>query len=193
MANIAVFGGTFNPFHMGHYQILEYVCGLSFIDRVLLMPDKIPPHKTCDFLADNADRIEMCSLVCEDFSKAELCLIEFERQGKSYSADTIKLLKEKYHNDKFFMVIGGDMLATLDTWYKWQELIKDTAFIVFDRDGIDSFEHHIERMRNYGTEIFVMNKEIIDVSSTELRQSLNKELLPEKVYNYIKNKGIYDD
>lgn len=193
MANIAVFGGTFNPFHKGHYQILECVCGLSIIDRVLLMPDKIPPHKTCDFLADNADRIKMCELVCEDFDKAELCLIEFEREGKSYSADTIKLLKDKYPTDKFYMVIGGDMLATLDTWYKWQELIKNTAFIVFDRDGIDSFEYHIKRMQNLGAEIIAVDKKIISVSSTQLRENINKNLLPEKVYNYIIKKGIYNE
>lgn len=193
MANIAVFGGTFNPFHKGHYQMLECVCGLGIIDRVLLMPDKIPPHKTCDFLADNADRIKMCELVCEDFDKAELCLIEFEREGKSYSADTIKLLKTKYPNDKFYMVIGGDMLATLDTWYKWQELIKDSAFIVFDRDGIDSFEYHIKRMQNLGAEIIAVDKKIISVSSTQLRENLNKNLLPEKVYNYIIKKGIYNE
>lgn len=193
MANIAVFGGTFNPFHKGHYQILEFVCGLEFIDRVFLMPDKIPPHKTCEFLADNADRIKMCSLVCEDFDKAELCLIEFEREGKSYTVDTIKLLKQKCPDDNFFVVIGGDMLATLDTWYKWRELIKDTAFIVFDRDGIDSFECHIKRMQNLGAEIIAVDKKIISVSSTELRENLDKNLLPEKVYNYIADKGIYDD
>ena len=193
MANIAVFGGTFNPFHKGHYQMLECVCGLEIIDRVLLMPDKIPPHKTCDFLADNADRIKMCELVCEDFDKAELCLIEFEREGKSYSADTIKLLKTKYPSDKFYMVIGGDMLATLDSWYKWQELIKDTEFIAFDRDGMDNFEHYIKRMQNLGAEIIAVDKKIISVSSTQLRENLNKNLLPEKVYNYIIKKGIYNE
>lgn len=192
MANIAVFGGTFNPFHIGHYQMLEYVCGLKFIDRVLLMPDKIPPHKTCDFLASDAERIEMCRLVCEDFDKAELCLIEFEREGKSYTFETIKLLKQKFQNDKFFTVIGGDMLATLDTWYKWQELIKETAFIVFARATSNNFEVHLNRMKNHGAEIVVIDQKIINISSTEIRNKVNQNLLPEKVYKYIKGKGIYN-
>ena len=101
MANIAVFGGTFNPFHIGHYQMLEYVCGLKFIDRVLLMPDKIPPHKTCDFLASDADRIEMCRLVCEDFDKAELCLIEFEREGKSYTLKQLNCYSKNFRMINF--------------------------------------------------------------------------------------------
>ena len=193
MTNTAIFGGTFNPFHNGHYQMLQYVCELDFIDKVLVIPDKIPPHKKYDFLASNIDRIEMCRLVCEDFCKAELCLIEFERDGKSYTYDTLKLLKTKYTYNQFFTIIGGDMLATLDTWYNWQQLIKDTAFIAFNRDDLDDFESNINRMKNLGAEIIIANKTVISVSSTELRNNLNQDLLPEKVYNYIKSKGIYNE
>lgn len=192
MANIAVFGGTFNPFHKGHYQMLEYVCGLEFIDRVFLMPDKIPPHKSCDFLADDTDRIKMCEIVCKDFQKAQICLLEFERDGKSYTFDTICLLRNKYPNDIFFTIIGGDMLASLDTWYKWRELIKITEFIAFSRVGSNDFEFHLNRMKNYGAKIYVAEKKVADISSTKLRKSISKEMLPEKVYEYIKNKGIYD-
>ena len=136
MANVAIFGGTFNPFHIGHYEMLEYICTLDFIDKVFVMPDKIPPHKNFDSTIDDIHRQNMCEIVCDDFNKAELCLVEFERGGKSYTVDTIKLLKEKYPNDKFFVVIGGDMLSTLDTWYNWQELITLTSFIAFKRDGL---------------------------------------------------------
>ncbi len=193
MANIAIFGGTFNPFHIGHYEILKYVCSLDFIDKVFVMPDKIPPHKVCDFLADDADRIKMCEIVCEDFKKAELCLIEFEREGKSYTVDTIQLLQKKYPNDKFFTVIGGDMLATLDNWHRWQDLIKMTAFIVFSREGITNFQNDLAKMKNLGAEIFVAEKDITMVSSTQIRANLCKDLLPEKIYEFIKAKGIYNE
>ena len=133
MANIAIFGGTFNPFHIGHYEMLSSLCNLEHIDKVLVMPDKIPPHKDFDNVVDDIHRQNMCALVCDDFSKAELCLIEFEREGKSYTVDTIKLLKEKHPQDNFFVVIGGDMLSTLDTWYNWKELITLTSFIAFKR------------------------------------------------------------
>ena len=72
MSLTAVFGGTFNPLHIGHYQMLSVLEKNDKIDEILILPDKIPPHKVCDFLADDADRIEMCRLVCEDFSKAKV-------------------------------------------------------------------------------------------------------------------------
>lgn len=191
MAVTAIFGGTFNPFHIGHYEMLSAVCGQDNIDRVLLMPDNIPPHKRCDFLADDEHRINMCALVCRDFPKAELCLIEFERQGKSYTYDTVKRLKELYPDEKFAFVIGGDMLASLNRWYNWQELLKMLSFIVFPRDDGLEFSKNLEKMRELGADITVIDRKIPDVSSTELRTDIKKELLPEAVYNYITENEVY--
>ena len=193
MANIAIFGGTFNPFHIGHYQMLESICKLAFLDKVFVTPDKIPPHKTCDYLASDSDRIEMCRLVCEDFPKSELCLIEFELEGKSYTLDTVLQLKTMYPNDKFFVCIGGDMLATLDKWNRWEQLIKEVPFIVFARCGISSFNDDICRMRSLGAEIIAVTDSITDISSTKLRNNTLEAMLPKKVFDYIKNKGLYND
>ncbi len=192
MANIAIFGGTFNPFHIGHYQMLADICELSFIDKVFLMPDKIPPHKTCDFLADDADRINMCSLVANDFNKVELCLIEFEREGKSYTVDTVKLLKQMHPDDNFYLVIGGDMLTSFDTWFCWKELLTLVGIIAFKRDGISGFEQAKDMLMQHGADITVIDDNITDISSTDLRQKISKDLLPENIYKYIVEKGIYN-
>ncbi len=192
MANIAIFGGTFNPFHIGHYEMLSAICNLNYIDRVFVMPDKIPPHKTFDKTVDDIHRQNMCEIVCNDFSKAELCLIEFEREGKSYTIDTIKLLKEKYPDDIFFVCIGGDMLSTLDTWYNWQELIKSTSFIAFKRKGLNDFDISYKRLIDLGADIKVLDNNITDISSTKLRQKIDKNLLPDSIYKYIIKKGIYN-
>lgn len=192
MANIAIFGGTFNPFHIGHYEMLSKVCKLDFIHKVFVMPDKIPPHKKCDYIADDVHRQAMCRLVCDDFDKAELCLIEFERDGKSYTIDTIKNLLKLYPDDKFFVVIGGDMLSTLDTWYNWQELITLTDFIAFKRTELTDFDASYDRLTRLGASIMVVDSNITNISSTQLRQKIKKELLPQKVYDYIVQKGIYD-
>lgn len=192
MANIAIFGGTFNPFHIGHYEMLDSICKLSFIDKVFLMPDKIPPHKNFDDVVEDLHRQNMCKIVCEDFNKAEVCLIEFERDGKSYTIDTLKLLKNKYKNDNFFVVIGGDMLSTLDTWYCWQDLIKLTSFIAFRRNGLDDFDVAYKRLLDFNAHITVLDDEITNVSSTKLRKKIEKELLPPKIYDYIVKKGIYN-
>lgn len=192
MANIAIFGGTFNPFHIGHYEMLEALCSLSFIDKVFVMPDKIPPHKSFDEAIDDIHRQNMCRLACDDFQKAELCLVEFERDGKSYTIDTVKLLKEKYPNDNFYIAIGGDMLSTLDTWYNWQELIKAVPFIAFSREGLDDFDAALNRLTNNGANIIVVDSNITNISSTRLRQKIEQNLLPEKIYDYIVQKGIYN-
>lgn len=192
MANIAIFGGTFNPFHIGHYEMLSSLCNLEHIDKVLVMPDKIPPHKDFDNVVDDIHRQNMCALVCDDFSKAELCLIEFEREGKSYTVDTIKLLKEKRPQDNFFVAIGGDMLSTLDTWYNWKELITLTSFIAFKREGLDDFDSAFKRIKHCGADIIVIENKITNISSTKLRKRIDKSLLPKKVYDYIIEKGIYN-
>ena len=193
MSVIAVFGGTFNPFHIGHYEMLKYVCELEFIDRVFLTPDNIPPHKTCDFLADDTDRIAMCRLIADEFDKCEVCLIEFEREGKSYTVDTVKELKKRYPNDIFYWVIGGDMLVTLDKWYNFEELFSLVSFIAFNRADIDNFYSYLDKMRGLGAKIHLMEQSITDVSSTQLRSDTVKELLPPRIYNYITEKGIYND
>ena len=192
MANIAIFGGTFNPFHIGHYEMLAALCDLSFIDKVFVMPDKIPPHKAFEGGVDDVHRQNMCALACEDFQKAELCLIEFDREGKSYTFDTINLLKEKYLNDNFYFVIGGDMLSSLDTWYNWQALIKTVPFIAFCRKGLEDFDASYKRLSNYGANIFVVDTDITNISSTNLRKKIDVNLLPKKIYEYIIQKGIYN-
>ena len=172
--------------------MLSAICDLNFIDRVFVMPDKIPPHKTFDKTVDDIHRQKMCEIACNDFSKAELCLIEFEREGKSYTVDTIKLLKQKYPDDSFFVCIGGDMLSTLDKWYNWQELIKSTSFIAFKREGLTDLEIAYKRLIGFGADIKILENSITDISSTQLRQKINKDLLPPRVYNYILEKGIYN-
>ena len=188
----AIFGGTFNPFHIGHYQILEHLCSQSFIEKVFVVPDRIPPHKECDYLAPDESRIEMCRLMCDKFPKAELCLVEFERKGKSYTYDTLRLLKEKYPDTEFAVVCGGDMIATLDKWYKYDKLKRLAGFIAFNRDNDGAFMQNVSKYVRDGATIFVLNKAIAPVSSTELRKELKKDKLPEEIYDYITKTGLYN-
>ena len=195
MGLTAIFGGTFNPFHIGHYEMLEAINQLDFIDEILLMPDRIPPHKECDFLAGDEHRIEMCRIISEDFKKVKLCLIEFEREGKSYTYDTVLELKTKFPDKNFTFVCGGDMITTLDKWYKFEELIKEISFISFGRFEIlqEQFYKKVKSLKDIGADITVIDKKITAVSSTQIRRDIegNKRLLPERIYNYIKDKRIY--
>ena len=193
MSFTAIFGGTFNPFHKGHYEMLSALENCDKISKILIMPDKIPPHKSVEFLASDSDRLNMCKLVAEDFSKAEVCDIEFEREGKSYTYDTIKLLQKAYPNDNLAFVCGGDMLVYFEHWYKADELMKMLPFIVFGRGSTNEseFAECITKYSEKGMQIILMDEEISNISSTDFRTSQMKDLLPEKVYNYIKERGIY--
>lgn len=193
MSLTAIFGGTFNPFHKGHYEMLKALNKSDEISKILIMPDKLPPHKEVDFLASDDDRFKMCQIVADDFEKAEVCDIEFKREGKSYTYDTVKPLTEMYPDEQLAFVCGGDMLVYFDKWYKYEELMKMLPFIVFGRISTDSdeFSSCIERFKKMGMQIILMDEEVPDISSTAFRNQPLASLLPEKVYNYIKERGLY--
>lgn len=191
----ALFGGTFNPFHIGHYEILKALNNDEDIGKILLMPDRIPPHKSSSVLISDENRIKMCKIAADDFKKCELCLIEFEREGKSYTFDTICELKKKYPDTKFSFVLGGDMLVYFPNWYKSNELMKMMDFIVFKRLDTDEaeFTKSVEAFRKMGMNIKVMEEIIPIVSSTEIRNDFlnSKELLPSKIFNFLKEREEY--
>ena len=195
MGITAIFGGTFNPLHIGHYEIISALQNMNEIDKILILPDRIPPHKLCDFLVEDDTRIEMCRIAANDFPKAEVCLLEFERKGKSYTYDTVIQLKNKYPDTNFAFVLGGDMLVFFDKWYNYKELMKLLPFIVFKRTDTDEiyFKECINNLKNMGMSITVMKERITTVSSTIIRNGFqnSKELLPPKIYEFLKEKGEY--
>lgn len=194
MGFTAIFGGTFNPFHKGHYEMLKALQNDTSIEEIWLMPDRIPPHKVCDYMPEDCDRIEMCSLMAKEFSKASVCLAEFERTGKSYTYDTVSELKEKYPDKDFIFVCGGDMFVYFPKWYRYEELMTLLPFYVFNRVGTDKkeFEECVDNFSKKGMKIIINSKIIPNISSTQFRLSNLSELLPQKIYEYIKERGIYN-
>ncbi len=194
MGFTAIFGGTFNPFHKGHYEMLKALDADENIDEIFLMPDRIPPHKECDYMPSDACRIEMCGIIADEFSKVTLCLIEFEREGKSYSYDTVLKLKEKNPEKDFIFVCGGDMFVYFPKWYRYEDLMKLLPFYVFSRVGTEKaeFDDCLEKFKKMGMKIILNNTEISNISSTDFRNSGEPSLLPRKIYDYIKERGIYN-
>ncbi|MBR4911180.1 MAG: nicotinate (nicotinamide) nucleotide adenylyltransferase [Clostridia bacterium] len=191
MANIAVFGGTFDPFHIGHHEILRALCKSGLFKRVLVVPTKIPPHKPAPNEATDQDRIEMCRLSCSEFVNAETCLIEFEREGKSYTVDTIRELKKRYPRQSFYVVIGADMLRILDQWHEFNKLKRMVTFIVFNRNAYTRFYSDAERMVARGAKLLLFDEEIVRISSTELRKDLDPLYLTKKVEDYVNQRKLY--
>ncbi len=190
-----VFGGTFNPLHIGHYEMIAALNEMPQIEKILVMPSFIPPHKEYVAVVSDEDRKNMCEIAARDFSKAEVCLDEFRRRGKSYTFDTITLLKQKCPQTNFALACGGDMITSMDTWYRWQELIRLVRIFAFRRANEEGFEEAIDMLQNSGADIEIVNSQITDISSSQLRNLLKKDTLnkylPPKIADYIRERKLY--
>lgn len=196
MGNIAVFGGTFNPIHSEHIKMVEHLSGLDFIDSILVIPTHIPPHKEVSYLASDEDRLNMCRLALGDIKKVKVSDFEIKRQGKSYTFYTLSAMRKENPEDNFYVVCGADMAITLDTWHRYNELKELCTFLVINRKGTDENElsSYLNALKNDGAKIIISDLPTEDISSTKLRAMLNNGQyndLPEKIANYIKEKGLY--
>ncbi|MBQ4604816.1 MAG: nicotinate (nicotinamide) nucleotide adenylyltransferase, partial [Clostridia bacterium] len=119
---IGVFGGTFNPPHLGHVRLANEAADRIGADKVLIIPSCIPPHKMPGKLAGGDERMEMCRLAFEG-ERFEVSSIELDRGNKSYTVETLRELKKIYPDAELFFIIGSDMLRTFTRWYCWEEIM----------------------------------------------------------------------
>ncbi|MBD3797026.1 MAG: nicotinate (nicotinamide) nucleotide adenylyltransferase [Campylobacterales bacterium] len=172
MKNIALFGGSFDPPHIGHIQIAEALKNLDFIEKVVVMPTYLNPLKS-SFFADANLRLQWLKEIFEDDKSVEVSSFEVEQKRKVPSIETVKHLK-KFH-DNIHLVIGADNLASLSHWYKYEELKSLVKFIIISRNEIDI------------PESFIKLELDIPISSTELRGEIDTRYLPQKVAKKIEN------
>lgn len=198
MEKVVIFGGTFNPIHLGHIEIIDKVLELGSFDKVIVMPTALPPHKISSDLACDADRFEMCRLATEGMDKVEVSDLELLRGGKSYTYDTLKHFKNTQPEIDLSLVCGGDMIVTFKEWYRYEDVLKLADIIAVKRVGIDNdeFKEAVVDLINIGGVVDVLKGEISDISSTEIKKHLNDKeylirFLPEKVYNYILTNNLY--
>lgn len=189
MRKIGLMGGAFDPPHFGHLLIAEQAREAFQLDEVWFIPTKIPPHKTSSNLCKDDQRIEMVKLAIETNTKYRLSLVEFERIGRSYTIDTIKILKNRYTEIDFYFIIGGDMIEYLPKWKDIEELLTLITFIGVKRPG-----HNCAFI--YSDKVEIIDAPQLEISSSEIRERLQKGrsiryLLPEAVIEYIKEQGIY--
>lgn len=183
---VGLYGGTFDPPHIGHLLIAEEVRNHLDLDEIWFLPTQTPPHKSGE-ITQVKHRIEMTKRAIANNPFLKLNLIELERTGKSYTVDTIKLLKEMYPDHQFFFIIGADMVEYLPKWHKINELIELIQFVGVRRTGYSVDSKY---------PVSIINIPIFDVSSTRIRKQLNDKVIPyyyltEPVRQYIKEHSLY--
>ncbi len=194
---IGIFGGAFNPVHNGHVKLaVSYINSLK-LDKLIVIPTANPPHKSSKDLIDGKDRLNMLNLAFKDVDKVEISDMEFKRQGKSYTADTIAELKKIYRDAEFFLIIGADQFLSFDKWYKYDEILNEVTLCTAAReenmrDVLKDFSKKLLK----GNRCYIADFDPIVVSSSEIREKFKNNidisfLIPKNVYNYIIEKGLY--
>ena len=196
---IAIYGGSFNPPHRGHVEAARSVQAALKPDKLLIIPTNIPPHKQME--ADSptpSERLAFCRLAFEDIPGAAVSDLEIRRKGKSYTFDTVSLLRKQHPGAELCLVMGTDMFLSFRTWYCWEDLLRYCTLAVLSRETDDADEiaaFREELIRENRAKILLVPHEALPMSSTEIRARLrNAEgaaLLPEKVYRRILRKGSY--
>ena len=203
---IGVYGGTFNPPHLGHVTAARAVFELLKLDLLLLVPDGQPPHKMLPPGSPSPEqRLEMTRLAGEQLGLGERVRtldLELKREGRSYTAETLRQLHQQYPEDELWLLMGTDMFLTLQAWREPGEILSLAGIAAFGRTEADTEElFSVQRDYLYRTypqaRIFTLTiPGVVDVSSTELRTMLARgeggNLLPPAVYGYILREGLYD-
>jgi len=194
---VGIFGGTFDPPHYGHFQLARKIVEDNIVDSILFIPAYSPPHKIGSLYSDYSIRKKMLDIFIslENKKVAKECFfisdIEAERDDQlSYTYETMNILEDIYPDVKFSIIIGGDSLLNLHTWYRGEDIIKRWNIITYPRDEIVFSKNDIlkELKKNWGDDVAshllesILNYDLFDISSTEIRDEVNK---------IIKEKGLY--
>ena len=194
---IAIYGGAFNPPHNGHIHLALSLNEKYHFDRIFLIPTGNPAHKSSKDFASDEDRLNMCSIIANEYPIFEVLDIEIQSKSKSYTYNTVKKLKALFTGNEFYLIIGGDMLEMFDEWYEYKKLSKAVTILCAAReDNFQILEKKQKELLNNGCKIKLENIPILEVSSSEIRQKLKSnqtvnKLLPDAVLEYIKDKKIY--
>jgi nicotinate-nucleotide adenylyltransferase len=188
LMRIGLYGGTFDPVHNAHLSVARAAVAAFSLDKLLVIPNRLPPHKNSGTAASYDDRLLMVGLACESEPKLEACDVE-NREGKSYTIQTLERLRNKYGDSaQFFFLIGADAFAEVLTWFRVGEVFQMTQFIVAARPGFE-----------YQTPPGAIVHRLDSVAHTESSSGIRAQIaagqrpagLPAPVERYIIDQGLY--
>lgn len=201
---VGIYGGTFNPPHLGHLAAARAAAAVLELDKLVFVPAGIPPHKTMPADAPtDQQRLEMVTIAADQLRMPELTYVwdeELNRPGKSYTSDTLAEAKKKWPDAELWLLMGTDMFLSLQTWHEPEKVMALAGICAFGRSEADS-EELFQPQRTYLSETYgakivtVSIPDLVDISSTGIREELaagNAEVyLPPAVYGYILREKLY--
>lgn len=201
MADIGIMGGTFDPIHNGHLMLGRQAYQEFQLDQIWFMPSGQPPHKTDRHVTDSVHRGEMVKMAIASDSHFIYSDFEVSRAGKTYTADTVRTIRDAYPEHCFSFIIGADSLYQMEDWYHPEIVLSCVPILVacraYDRARCDIHDQIRYLTQKYGGDIRLLHSPEIDISSEQLRRMASEGLplsqyVPEQVEGYIKAHHLYE-
>ncbi len=199
MESIGIYGGTFNPPHIGHISAAAQAIDSLGLQKLLLIPDRIAPHKIIPENSPSPEqRLEMLRLAA-DHPRMEACDLELRREGPSYTFETVKQLRERHPEARLYLLMGTDMFLSFLNWRCPEEIWKEATLAVMcrgDKGERAAILQQKEVLEAKGAKVVTLDNRVTAISSTQLRRLLAfgcaEEFLAPAVAEYIREQGLYD-
>jgi len=200
MQRIGIYGGTFNPPHIGHIQAARQAVSALQLTKLLVIPDRIAPHKVIPEGSPTPEqRLEMLQIAFADCPQIEVSDLELQREGASYTWETVEQVKQQHPDAQLVLLMGTDMFLTFHNWKNPGRILKNAHIGVFyrgDRNERAAVEARKAEMEALGARVELVENHVIEISSTQMRRLLAfrcaADFLPEGVLDYIREKRLYD-
>ena len=191
MKRVGFFGGTFDPPHLGHLALAKLAIEKAELDKLFLCPAYSAPLRTEPALFSAVDRLRMIEEICKLDQKMDVWDEEIKLERSQFTFDTIVEFKKNFPDHQIFLLLGADQSSRLDQWYKPQDLSKLVHYLVFARNAE---EMPASRLKNMV--VTFMENDLIDISSTDIRDKLRNQVFPDKLFpievaNYLKQKNLF--
>lgn len=194
---IGLFGGTFDPIHIGHLIVMENVINTMNLDKIYILPNSNPPHKVQNKKTDINIRIKMVKEAISDNHKIEINDYDYRNNSIHYTYQTIYYFKKTYPDDKFYFIIGEDSFLDIKKRKNYEQILKENL-IVFKRysETNSSLLSEINKIKKYNKNIYLIDNIALDISSTLIRSLVKKKksikyLVDDKVIEIINKENLY--